>query len=247
MGNRIGVIEADEIERIGRLSVLDRAGCSVVDAATPDEAAEWGESDWRRLDVLLLGLAPDHSQWDRYGHLEIARAAHEAHPNLRVVALHAASMHPLVRVRLDLAGVRRACPSNLARTAQSLADLVHPRPHAVDRARKAACDVRGAIVGAHTDPTAVLKCVVDDDLCEVFDHADTQADTGLSRRAIIRIRSCVTRLGDLSVPSGYFTGGPCADRSMPSWRAVVDYVNCARGYDGVSASLFGDDRDMISA
>lgn len=229
MANRIGVIEADEIERIGRLSALGSAGCNVVDAGSPEDAADWTEADWRRFDVVLFGLAPDRREWDRYWFLDVARTAHEIHPNLRIIGLHHSAMHPLVRPRLVAAGIKRAWPARLARTSSALVGLLTPRPHEADDPGSFGPDLRAAVVGPRTDPSAVLDYVATEGLSEVFDHADTQADTGLSRRAIIRVRRRITELGDLSVPSGFATGGPCVDRSLPSWRAVVDYVNFARG------------------
>ena len=229
MANRIGVIESDEIERIGRLSVLANAGCNVVDAGSPEDAAQWSEADWRRFDVLLFGVTPDHGQWDRFGTLAVAAAAHEAHPNLRMIGLHSTGIHPLIRVRLAQTGLARVWPARLARTAEALVGLVNPRPHEADKPRRMAPDLYGAVAGPRSDPSAVLAYVQAEGLTEVFDHVDTQASTGLSRRAIIRLRRRITHLGDLSVPSGYATGGPCVDRSLPSWRSVVDYVNSARG------------------
>ncbi len=234
MANRIGVIEADEIERIGRLSALGAAGCNVVDAGSPMDAVDWSDADWRRFDVVLFGVSPDSTSWDRYWSLDVARTAHEVHPNLRIIGLHHAAMHPLVRPRLTQAGIKRAWPALRARTSYALVELLTPLPHEADESARFHPDVRGAMVGPRTDPAAVLAYVEDEELNAVFDHTETQADTGLSRRAIIRVRRRITELGDLSVPAGFATGGPCVDRSLPSWRAIVDYVNSARGCAGTA-------------
>ncbi len=240
MANRIGVVEADEIERIGRLSALGNAGCNVVDAGSPDEATAWSESDWRRFDVLLFGVSPDHLHWDRFWSLDVAHTARQVHPNLRIIGLYGVGVRPLVRFRLAQAGIKRVWPARRARTADALVDLVTPRSHEADRPGLISPDIRGAVVGPHTDPTAVLEYVTSEGLTDVFDHTDSQAATGLSRRAIIRLRRCISDLGDLSVPSGYATGGPCVDRSLPSWRSVVDYVNSSRGWsDDLALTLPG--------
>lgn len=231
MANRIGVVELDEIERIGRLAALGAAGCNVVDAASPDEAAEWSDDEWMRFDVLLFGVVADDRHWDRFQAIRAARRAHQLNPNLRLIALCDARVRPLVRMRLLQTGMHRIAPARRIRTIDELARLVSPSAHEADTSKYVAFDVRGSVVGSRTDPAAVLDYIIEADITEVFDNADTQADTGLSRRHIIRLRREITELGDLSVPRGYATGGPYVDRSLPSWRSVVEYVNRSRGFD----------------
>jgi hypothetical protein len=239
MSNKIGVVELDEIERIGRLAALGAAGCNVVDAASPDEASTWSEKDWMRFDVLLFGVVADDTHWDRFESIRTARRAHLFNPNLRIVALCGSRVRPLVHVRLAQAGAHRMCSARRARTIDDLARLVSADPHEADRGTVLGFDVRGAVVGPRTDPSAVLDHVVENELDEVFDNAETQAETGLSRRSIIRLRREIAEIGDLSVPSGYATGGPYVDRSLPSWRSIVSYVNRARGLADVDVAAAG--------
>lgn len=249
MTNRIGVVEFDEIERIGRLAALGTAGCSVIDAVSPMEADGWSEEMWQRFDVVCFGIHPDHSSWDRFWCVDTARRAHLANPNLRLVGLYEKGVRPLVRKRLLGAGMHRLWPARRTRTVEELARLMMPQACEADRLQVSGYDIRGATVGPRTDPRAVLALVEGEDLREVFDHPETQATTGLSRRQIIRLRRRISELGDLSVPSGYATGGPDVDRSLPSWRSVVDYVNRARGYDedAAVAALIDEGSPRIAA
>lgn len=245
MPSRIGVIELDEIERIGRIAALGAAGCGVVDAAAPVEAGEWNEESWRRFDVLLFGIVADDESWDRFDCIRIANRAHLANPNVRLVALCGDRVRPLVRVRLAQSGMHRIWSARRTRTIDELTRLINPAPHEGDRLAARGFDVRGAVVGTRTDPAAVLDHILEVEMTEVFDAADRQADTGLSRRQIMRLRREISQLGDLSVPSGYATGGPAVDRSLPSWRAVVNYVNRARGY-GESTADEADNERLVS-
>lgn len=230
--HRVGVIEHDEIERIGRVAALGSSGCSVVDAASIQEAADWSGADWRRFDVVVFGVCADHTAWDRYWCVDVARTARAEHPNLRIVGLHDHLVSPLVQVRLAHAGLQRLWAARQTRTANALASLVSARRHEADGHTFGCVDVRGVVVGRKSDPAAVLDWVAAEGLTDVFDNTETQADTGLSRRAIIRVRRKITELADLSVAAGFATGGPDVDRSLPSWRSVVDYVNRARGHCG---------------
>ena len=231
MPRRIGVIECDEIERIGRVAALQASGFAVAAAASPDDAFQWTDAHWRQFDLVLLGVAADQQRWDRFECISLARRAQATNPNARLVAVCGPRVLPLVKLRLLQAGVHRIWSMQLARTVEEIARLAHPAPHDGDRPPRLRCDVRGAIVGARTDPQAVLDFVINGKLQAAFEANDRQADTGLSRRQIIGLRRDISRLGDLSVPSGFATGGPAVDRSLPSWRSVVRYVNRARGFD----------------
>lgn len=231
MGHHIGIVENDEVERFGRLGVLAAVGCNVSLSASVTEAATWSDDDWRRLDVVVIGVEPNRDHWDGFQSLRIARRARELHPNLRIVGIHDPALSPLLNLRMAESGVSRAWPRDQARTANELLALLSPRRHEGDSWETRTLRVHGAVVGKQSSPADVLDYITDAGLQSAFENASTQADTGLSRRTIIRLRQQISKLGDLSVASDYETGGPCVDRSLPSWRSVVDYVNLARGFD----------------
>lgn len=241
MGRHIGIVENDDVERFGRLGVLTAAGCNVVSAANATEAATWSDDDWSRLDIVVFGVEAERHHWDRFQGLRVARRCHELNPNLRIVGVYDPTASPLLNTRMRYSGISRMCSRDRARTAKDLVALVSPTPHRGDAWEMRTIYLHGAVVGKRSSPAAVLDYITDAGLQSAFDDPYTQAETGLSRRSIIRLRRDISKLADLTVTGGQGTGGPCVDRSLPSWRSVVDYVNSARGFEG------GEIEDACSA
>lgn len=228
---RLVIVERNEVGRLGRVAVAQRAlgaGWQVAGLRPSDLA------DGMRTDtdlgpgipgVILAIVGPDGPAFDRFdlvAGLGSLRTVTSEGVRPRVVAA-VDSDNPLLRVRLAAAGVDRIV--GLSQVSVSEPGVFAGAICIADGS--AARSGLGASLG--TDPDAVLDYVVRHHLEAAFEPGLSQAKTGLSRRAVQRIRRDIAGLGGIRPSLDRYTGG--ADRSvdLPTWRDIVTYVNCARG------------------
>lgn len=225
------VVDDDEVERVGRVVLLERGG-HVVRSGTWADVAVGVLDDAVSPEVVLLAVRRDVRSWDRYDGL---RRIGDLHARLgggvRVVGMIADGfVEPLVMLRLTAVGVDEVVSLRAARSEDGLRSIVSGSD------RGAAADppvLPWWGVGRRCDPNAVLDRVLelaatDESYLRALEPGVAQKDCGLSRRRARAFRQEVTELGDLRVHG--WGGGPDRDQSLPRWSEVVDFVNRCRGW-----------------
>jgi hypothetical protein len=228
----LAIVERNEVGRLGRVAVAQRAlgaGWRITGAGPASERDGMAEGDvtpaGERVDVVLAVVGPDGPAFDRFDlvtHLR-AWAVRTADGDRPWIVAAVDSDNPLLRVRLAAAGVDRIV--GLSEVSVSAPGVFAGAVSGSDES--AARPGPGAPLG--TDPDGVLEYVARHHLEAAFEPGLSQAETGLSRRAVQRIRRDIAGLGGIRPSLDRYTGG--ADRSveLPTWRDIVTYVNCARG------------------
>ena len=225
------IVERNEVGRLGRVAVARRALGPrwVVSGAEPaapgGESAALGATTIEMADAVLAVVQADGAGFDRFDVVADLRAwavpTGDGDRPWTVAAVD--SDNPLLRVRLAAAGVDRIV--GLARVSVSAPGsfeaAISTRSESVARLDT------GAALG--TEPDAVLDYIVRHQLEAAFEPGLSQADTGLSRRAVLRIRRVIAELGAIRPSLDRYTGGADRRIDLPTWRDIVTYVNCARG------------------
>jgi hypothetical protein len=238
---RAVLVERDEVGRRGRAAVMNLAlGDSwTVDTMLPEQV---GSSC--RSDLVVVVVEADGTGFDRYDVTAAIVKLQSGQAWARPAILAARSgLNPLLDVRLLQAGAQTLIPiDHIARSDDGRILAVFEECLAAGSserrsARSAAGELADVAKVAGTDPTAVLDYVVSRDLEPVFDPHLAQADLGLSRRAVMRIRRDISALGGIRPSLNRYTGGAERNIELATWREVVAYVNWARGETGWEENL----------
>lgn len=224
-GREVVVLDDDDLVRRGLASVFAEAdGFSVRAAAPLVEALVWSD-EWDGVEVVVLDAYDAGEPFDRFSGVRLVQRlrqhAGERGARPTVVVVSGCATNPFLRLRMAQAG----------------ADLLLSKAE-VDAAvlLRAASGARtGApVCSSHRLPRASgLNDLLDDlrrrDLGDAFRPGLTQDATGLSRRQVMALRREVQARGGLEPDPTLRGGGPGVRGAVPTWRAVVDYVNRARG------------------
>ena len=232
---RIIVVEADEIENAGTVAALRTEGLDVV-GVSPNPGDIWLDDRWSATDTVIAGLGGCGDGWDRFSLVDQLDELTRNHPGLRVVGLLRSPLNPVVSLRLHLAGVSEIYDGASRRSAAALRDLAlvtssraAPSPDYRELARLG--------IGRRCDPARALALVATPELRRALDTNLSQRATGLSRRAVERIRRVVSAAADLRPCPSSSTGGAHRDLSLPTWRQVIDFVEMARGATDTSGRI----------
>lgn len=238
---RVLVIDDGEVGRLGRAAALDLAGHRPTAVGWEEAGRIADRPRSTRFDLVLAGLRPDPTSWDRYRALGTLRALVDGmDASVDVVALvwGAAAVNPFLGLRLARAGVSRVVP---ACDAASSADL----DAVVSDPRVGRCPVPDTFelalagVGPDCDPDAVVAWVSEraddpklgDAYQRAFDPAFAQNTCGLSRRKAHTLRVHLAAIARMLPAAARSAGGPERDLSLPRWSEVVAVANQCRGLE----------------
>lgn len=194
-------------------------------AAPLAEALAW-DDEWDGVEVVVLDAYDAGEAFDRFSGVRVVQGlrGRAGTPDERatVVVVSGCAANPFLRLRMAQAG----------------ADLL------LSKAEVDAAVLLRAAEGALADPKRArppgdlprasgLNGLLEDlrrrDLAGAFRPGLTQDATGLSRRQVMALRREVQARGGLEPDPTLRGGGPGVRGAVPTWRAVVDYVNRARG------------------
>lgn len=234
-GDRLVLIERNEVRRVGRTAVAVAALPPgwLVDGWDPELLRFGGRRDGVAAHDVAAGAAcvlvtveADGGGFDRFDLVEVVAEIVDGGPDRPAVLVAAPErFNPMLEARLAAAG------ADLVVGESWLASSGDGRfAAAVERARAATFMASsGTDGGFGTDPTAVLRYVTAGGFEQAFEPGRAQNQLGLSRRTVLRIRRDIARLGAIRPSLDRFGGGSHRDIDLPTWREVVAYVNCARG------------------
>lgn len=230
------LIDDHEVGRVGRQALLEGCGHRVRPATWPAvEALQLDRHD--DVDVTLAVVRADPRSWDRYaalGHHRSGGGFVGLPPGRVLAALSPGDLaNPLLGVRLARRGIDEAVARAQIDHAEALDELVRGTVHGLPVGPSPSA-LAHLGVGRRTDPDLVLERVAslaetDPAYLRAFEPGVRQNESGLTRRRAHTLRVKVAELGDLLPSAERGIGGPVRDWSLPSWSAVVAYVNRSRG------------------
>ena len=110
------VIDDGEVGRLGRSAALEAAGHRPTAMGWEEAGRLAGGRGSTRFDLVLAGLRPDPSSWDRYPMLATVsrlRESLDGRPEVVAILWGSAVGNPLLGLRLARAGVTRVVPADL--------------------------------------------------------------------------------------------------------------------------------------
>jgi hypothetical protein len=222
------LVQDSTIERLGRVEAARSDASIAIEGLTFERAVET-RPDSDPAEVWFIAIETDARRWDALARIETIpaiRAAAGLRPD-QVTVIADDPANPLLRLRLLRAGVSLVLSASQVRRASSWFAALDG---SLGAASVEVRDFERAIlsIGRSSDPASALRWIAEEGYQAAFTGARTQEGTGLSRRAILRIRTEVTRRGDLYVPASHDTGGSMRPSQVAHWRDVVAFVNLAR-------------------
>lgn len=237
----VAIVDDDLWVRHGRATALaGEPGFHVVEM-TPHQAMDYG-SAWEEVEVALVDAHDATEPFDRFPGVRVVETI-RAHPGRRdtvviVVSGHCANI--FLRLRMAEAGADFFYSHEDVPDLPSLISVIqNPDPvRKVAPPEPAVLAAMGLSPGSR--PNAALHFLEDEGLIDTFDAFDSfderpsQKTLALSRRSIMRVRKEMARLAGLT-PSKPV--GASRQLDAPEWRAVVDFVNRARGAERRNVTL----------
>jgi CheY-like chemotaxis protein len=235
---KVAIVDDDLWARLGRATGLAGAsGYEVVEMA-PRPAMAFAEG-WDCVDVALVDAHDATEPFDRFPGVRVVEAIRERRDagSTLVVVITGHSENAFLRLRMAEAGADFLYRHEDVRDLRHLVSVIErPDPgRRVARPDDAVLERLG--LGPGSRPNAALRFLEKEGLEGVFDGQRSQKALDLSRRSIMRVRHEVARLADLS-PTRPFSASRQLD--APEWRAVVDFVNRARGAERRNTGLRAD-------
>ncbi len=222
-------MDDDAWMRRGRASWLAEAdGLQVVASLSPQDALTY--EGWAECDVALVDAWDESERFYRFpGVRVVERIRTERNPEQTVIIVVSGHLlDDMLRLRMAEAGADFFYGAAEVPDLESLVEVI-TRP--ADARRVSSGDPRRlAQWGLSTDsrPNLALHHIVDEGMEDAFAPGATQRQVPLSRRRIITARRRLAQLARLS--PGRQPGARPLD--TPEWRAVVRFVNWARGVEG---------------
>jgi DNA-binding NarL/FixJ family response regulator len=224
----VAVIENNELVRRGQCSAFSEADdFELVTCASLDASVCW-TTEWSGIDLVVLDPFDCHQVFDRFAGVSVVEAirAQRLDPGPLVLVVSGVADNPYLIARMAEAGADFLYHRTSLEDARSLRYAArHPDPGPLAAPAEITCS---RVVRSLNTLLAQLQA---EGLEEVFAPGLSQAETGLSRRANIRIRHLVADLGGLEALPARQTGGPSRRGVVPTWREVVHFVNRARGFE----------------
>ena len=235
------VIDDGGVGRLGRSAALEAAGHRPTAMGWEEAGRLAGGRGSTRFDLVLAGLRPDPSSWDRYPMLATVsrlRESLDGRPEVVAILWGSAVGNPLLGLRLARAGVTRVVPAEVAACAASLHRVVTD-PHVGRPPAPTSHQLACVGVGADSEPDAVVAWVMEraarpesgSGYRNAFDPAHAQNTCGLSRRQAHTLRVRLAQAGRILPSASRGGGGPVRDTSVPRWAEVVAVVNLCRGFE----------------
>jgi DNA-binding NarL/FixJ family response regulator len=230
---KVAIVDDDLWVRHGRATALGNAPGFDVIEMTPREAMAFGKG-WDGVEVALVDAHDETEPFDRFPGVSVVESirAHQGQTETLVIVVSGHCDNVFLRLRMAEAGADYFYRHEDVRDLASLIEVIrHPDPaRRVIAPDAAVLSELGLVPGSR--PNAALHFLEDEGLVDAFDGHRSQKALSLSRRSIIRIRREMGRLAGLSPANPV---GPARRLDAPEWRAVVDFVNRARGVERRSA------------
>jgi len=226
---RLAIVDDDLWVRHGRAcSLREQPGFEVVEMS-PREAMSFGPS-WAGVDVALVDAHDATEPFDRFPGVRVVEAirSNSGEHRTLIIVVSGHFGNAFLRLRMAEAGAdyfyRHQDVKNL--------DLLLAAIERPDPARRVKAPEPGVLaklgLSPRSRPNAALHFLENEGLVDAFDGRRSQKALPLSRRSIMRVRREMARLAGLS-PASPVSASRRLD--APEWRAVVEFVNRARGVE----------------
>lgn len=187
---------------------------------SPGEALR-PEVTWDGVDVVIVDAFDEREAFDRFPGVAVVEAIRRRRSpdETLVVVISGHVLNELLRLRMAEAGADFFYGHAEVRDLPTLVEVIQ-QPDA----------------GRRVDPVpeaegvnAALRHVEEAGIAAAFEPGQTQRAASLSRRTVINARRRVGEMTGLGAAPD--TGGRDRRRRMPEWKALVRFVNRARGID----------------
>lgn len=221
MAIRVVIVDDDIWVRRGRAQALGE--CPGLEVAGTLGHAEALAQDlpWASVDVVLVDAWDAQAGFDRFPGVAVVRAIRAAAPGgpPRIVVVTGHVFNDMLRQRMTQAGADLFYGHEDVADAERLAAVVSAaaRPPAVTGGSAPGPAGLGQAGPEQAGPESALDWIQERGLEPAF-YSESQKTVPFSRRTVGNIRREVGRRAGLA-PTG----------QLPRWRAVVDFVNRARG------------------
>jgi DNA-binding NarL/FixJ family response regulator len=223
------IVDDDLWVRHGRATALGEVpGFDVVEMS-PREAMAFGDG-WAGVDVALVDAHDASEPFDRFPGVRVVEAV-RAHPGpdpTLVIVISGHFGNAFLRLRMAEAGADYFYRHQDVKDLDLLLRAIHS-PDPAHRVQAPAADVLARLgLGPNSRPNAALHFLEEEGMLDVFDGRRAQKALSVSRRSIMRVRREMARLAGLT-PINPLSASRQLD--APEWRAVVEFVNRARGVE----------------
>lgn len=193
-------------------------------AAPLAEALAW-DDEWDGVEVVVLDAYDAGEPFDRFSGVRLVQHLRDRGDRCegpKVVVVSGCAANPFLRLRMAQAGADLL----LSKAEVDAAVLLRAAEGAMAEPKRAGSP---ADLPRASGLNGLLEDLRRRDLAGAFRPGLTQDATGLSRRQVMALRREVQARGGLEPDPTLRGGGPGVRGAVPTWRAVVDYVNRARG------------------
>ncbi|MHB8219307.1 MAG: helix-turn-helix domain-containing protein [Acidimicrobiales bacterium] len=226
---RVAIVDDDLWVRHGRAAALGREPGYEVIEMSPREAIAFGAS-WAEIDVALVDAHDATEPFDRFPGVRVVEAIRSdpgENPTL-IIVISGHFGNAFLRLRMAEAGADYFYRHQDVKSLDLLLAAIE-KPDPARRVRTPEPSVLAKLgLGPRSRPNAALHFLEDEGLVDVFEGRRSQKTLALSRRSIMRVRREMARLAGLS-PASPVSASRRLD--APEWRAVVEFVNRARGVE----------------
>jgi DNA-binding NarL/FixJ family response regulator len=226
---KVAVVDDDLWVRLGRAAALSREpGIEVVEM-DPHSAVEFGVG-WAEIDVALVDAHDESEPFDRFPGVHVVEEIrrHDELVRTQVVVISGHCENVFLRLRMAEAGADYFYDHEDVRDLESLITAIRSPTTSHRVVFPDASDLAKVGLRPGARPNAALHYLEVEGLDDAFVMKQSLKALELSRRSVIRIRREVARLGGLKTMR---PTGPSRNLIAPEWRAVVDFVDRARGLE----------------
>jgi DNA-binding NarL/FixJ family response regulator len=226
---RVVIVDDDAWMRRGRESwLLEAEGVEVLASLSPQEAMHY--AGWQECDVALVDAWDDRETFDRFPGVRVVERIRQERTREEtiIVVISGHVLDDLLRLRMAEAGADFFYGAGEVPDLDTLLQVI--KEPAETRRVTPGDPLRLAPWGLNPEsrPNAALQHIVDKGLEEAFTPGAPQREVSLSRRRIITARQRIATLAKMHPAASTRSGRPLR---APEWRAVVRFVNRARGAD----------------
>ena len=223
---RIVVVDDDVWVRRGRAaSLAEVPGLAVTAVLSHAEALDFDQ--WDEADIALVDAWDERAGFDRFPGVRVVEAirARRSPAETLVVVISGHVFDEMLRLRMAEAGADFFYGHADVRDLDALTEvLIRP-----DTARRVtpgdAQELQEVGLTTASRPNAALRQVTQAGLSEAFAPGESQKALPISRRGIINARRRLADAARLAPGSRPASG----EQVAPEWRAIVRFVNWARG------------------
>lgn len=223
---RVVIVDDDPWVRRGRSEWLSEVpSCQVVASLSPPEALAFDR--WHECDVAIVDAWDEGQDFDRFPGVAVVERIRAARgPDLLIIVISGHVFDDMLRLRMAEAGADFFYGHNDVRDVETLVEAIS-RPEETRRVTPGNPERLAQLgLSAVSRPNATLRAIEDEGMKTAFAPGLSQKQTTLSRRAVINARKRLAAVAKLSSDAA---SGRSRESSVPEWRAVVRFVNRARG------------------